>query len=373
MKENNKPEKHEYKVKFEFENGESYTLNYSYDSEAQKIKYNDVKAGPKMKLKKHLSKKVLDLESALVCAMQQNKVENLTAENIKASEDQIKNNLINLDLGEEFLIDIIPDIFGLQNSCENNLQVGVPYIPYIGMNNEITKEKTEQIINQVDKIYDKSGKKKITFVEKKVKEYHLDDDMNSWIQGCVCGHGGDGYGQDDKYKTAYANFEIETIEQENNRAEASANQKTNEAKESNYIQLDYIQTEENENLDPEKLKTSGQISLGGEIIRIIFLVILIALVIFLPIYLGIIGLLFSNVAIPIVVFSSEAILITLIIILILSIRDIYCQNGPFQKQLSSESNGQKNRQENSIDLTKSKVLKEKRAHEKIINTAKTEK
>ena len=63
------------------------------------------------------------------------------------------------------------------------------------------------------------------------------------------------------------------------------------------------------------------------------MILLIASAIFLPTYLGIVGLLFSNVAIPIIVFSAEAILITLIIIFILSIRNIDNENNLLQKQI----------------------------------------
>ena len=136
MKENNKPEKHEYKIKFEFKNGKSYTLSYSYDSKSQSIKYENVKLGPAMKLKKFLEKQVLDLESALVYAMQQNEAINLTEESIKNSKEQIKNNLVNLDLGEGFLIDIMPDIFSLKNLCKNNLKVVCPDKSYVELDNK---------------------------------------------------------------------------------------------------------------------------------------------------------------------------------------------------------------------------------------------
>ena len=220
MKENNK-----YQIKFEFKNGESYTLSYSYDSKTQAIKYENVKFGPAKMLNKFLEKQVLDLESALVCAMQQNEVDNLTAENIKASEDQIKNNLEKIDLDEDFLIDIIPDIFKLQNLCENNLEVEVPYMPYMGKQNEINEGKTEKIIKQIDSLYDKSGEKKITFVEKGVQEYHLDDDMNSWIQGYVCGQGGSN-GYDNKYQTKYANWKIAITKEKKAKIYLTSNSQT---------------------------------------------------------------------------------------------------------------------------------------------------
>lgn len=340
MKEN---EEQTYKIKFYFKDESSYELSYSYDSKSQSIEYENVNFGPGKKLKKHLKKQVLDLESALVCAMQQNKIENLTAGNIKLPKEQIKNNLVKIDLGKDFLIDIIPDIFELQNLCENNLKVEVPYVPYMGSKKEINEEKTEKIIKQIDSLYDKSGEKKITFVERGVEEYHLNDNMNSWIQGYVCGYGGDGY-QTNEYNTKYANWKLKEIEQDQDQLKTNEQPKI----ESNPIK-------EAPDLDSQKSKTDEKISLGGKITRIIFLIILIALVIFLPIYLGIVGLLFSNVAIPIVVFSVEVILITLIVILILSIRDIYCQNGPVQKQLPSVSNSQKNRQENSIDINRNLI------------------
>lgn len=320
VKENNK-----YQIKFEFKNGESYTLSYSYDSKTQAIKYENVKFGPAKMLNKFLEKQVLDLESALVCAMQQNEVDNLTAENIKLSKEQIKNNLEKIDLDEDFLIDIIPDIFKLQNLCENNLEVEVPYMPYMGKQNEINEGKTEKIIKQIDSLYDKSGEKKITFVEKGVQEYHLDDDMNSWIQGYVCGQGGSN-GYDNKYQTKYANWKLKEIEQQEEKVDSDHKRKESQ-------NLSYKQLTNTYDLDSQKSKTDGKISLGGKIARIIFLILLIAFAISLPTYLGIVGLLFSNVAIPIIVFSAEAILITLIIILILSIRNIYRQNNLLQKQI----------------------------------------
>ena len=83
------------------------------------------------------------------------------------------------------------------------------------------------------------------------------------------------------------------------------------------------------------------------------MILLIAFAIFLPTYLWIVGLLFSNVAIPIIVFSAEAILITLIIILILSIRNIYRQNNLLQKQIGlGKGEFSHLETENSIDKNK---------------------
>ena len=323
MKEN---EEQVYQIKFYFKDEKSYEVNYSYDSESKTIKCVSVKLGPEQKLKKYLCKEAVDLESALICAMQQNKAGNLTEESIKNSKEQIKNNLVKIDLGEDFLIDIIPDIFKLQNLCENNLKVEVPYMPYMGSKNKITKEKTEQIIKQIGNLCGKSGKKKITFVEKGVEKYHLDDDMNSWIQGYVCGYGGDGHGeQAEKYKTRYANWKRKEIDQQEE--EVDSDQKRKESQ-----NLYYKQLKNTYDLDSQKSKTNEKISRAGKIARIIFLIALIAFAIFLPTYLGIIGLLFSNVAIPIIVFSVEAILITLIVILILVIKNIYSQNDLLQKQ-----------------------------------------
>ena len=324
MKENDKPEKHEYEIKFEFKNGKSYTLSYSYDSESQAIKYGDGLVSSELKEK--LGKQVLDLESVLIREMIRENSDNVTDDSVSLYKEQIKNNLVKIDLGKDFLIDIIPDIFGLQNLCKNNLEVEVPYVPYLGRKNEITKEKTEQIINQVDKIYGKSGEKKITFLERSSSGLH-DNDVNSWIQGYVCGYGGDGRGeQAEKYTTKYANWELKEIEQKEEEADIS--QKTKENQNLNDNQITPTQGH-----DSQKSENNEKISLGGKIARIIFLIILIAFAIFLPTYLWIVGLLFSNIAIPIVVFSAEAILITLIIIFILSIRNIDNENNLLQKQI----------------------------------------
>lgn len=304
-----------YEIKFEFKNGKSYTLSYSYDSKSQAIKYENVKFGPAKKLKKFLEKQVLDLESALVCAMQQNEVKNLTDENMKASEDQIKNNLVKIDLGENFLIDIIPDVFSLKNSCENSLKVVYPDTSYVELNNKRVQvsgkyqeadcqKKSEQIVNQVEKIHKQNGNKKITFVEKMIFDANWDDDEHpkneispSWIFTYI-------------YKKGYGNYGIY------------------------YEDLKSIEYfKETQGHGSQKSENNEKISLGGKIARIIFLILLIAFAIFLPTYLGIVGLLFSNVAIPIIVFSAEAILITLIIILILSIRNIDNENNLLQKQI----------------------------------------
>ena len=329
MKENNK-----YQIKFEFKNGESYTLSYSYDSKTQAIKYENVKFGPAKMLNKFLEKQVLDLESALVCAMQQNEVDNLTAENIKLSKEQIKNNLVKIDLGKEFLIDIMPDIFSLKNLCKNSLRVVYPDNSYVELNNKRVQvsgkyqeadcqKKSEQIVNQVEKIHDQNANKKITFVEKMDIDDNWDDEYpkskisSSWIFTYICEKG-------------YGNCGIY------------------------YEDLESIKhVKETQDLDSQKSENNEKISLGGKIARIIFLILLIAFAIFLPTYLGIVGLLSSNVAIPIIVFSAEAILITLIIILILSIRNIYRQNNLLQKQ-SNLGGGEfsNSEQEKSMDKDK---------------------
>ena len=332
MKENDKPEKHEYQIKFEFKNGESYTLSYSYDSESQAIKYGDGLVSSELKEK--LGKEVLDLESALVCAMQQNEVKNLTAENIKLSKEQIKNNLEKIDLGEDFLIDIMPDIFSLKNLCKNNLEVVYPDNSYVELDNKRVKvsgryqdvdckNKSEQIVNQVKKIHEQNGNKKITFVEKMIfvanwEDYNQKNQVSpSWIFTYI-------------YKEGYGNYDIYYEDLES---------------------IKYVKATQGH--DSQKSENNEKISLGGKIARIIFLILLIAFAIFLPTYLGIVGLLFSNVAIPIIVFSAEAILITLIIILILSIRDIYRQNNLLQKQSNLGGGEFSNSEpENSIDKNK---------------------
>ena len=344
MKENDKLEKHEYEIKFEFKNGESYTLSYSYDSKSQSIKYENVKLGHAEKLKKFFEKQVLDLESALICAMQQNEVENLTAENIKASEDQIKNNLVKIDLGENFLVDIIPDIFGLQNSCKNNLKVVYPDSSYVELNNKRVKvsgkyqdtdceNKSEQIVNQVKEIHKQNGNKKITFVEKRNSNENWDDDRQkneispSWIFTYVCE---EGYGNYDIYYE-----DLESIK--------------------------YFKA--TQDLDSQKSENNEKISRAGKIARIIFLIILIAIAIFLLTYLGIVGLLFSNVAIPIVVFFVEAILITLIVILILSIKDINSQNN-LSAQLRSPALEQSVNSEKKLNSEKKFLISEDKDNDK---------
>lgn len=315
MKENNKPEKHEYKIKFEFKSGKSYTLSYSYDSKSQSIKYENVKFGPAKKLKKYCDRKIVDLELALVCAMQQNEVTNLTDGTIKLSQEQIKNNLEKIDLGEDFLIDIMPDIFSPKNFCRNDLEVVYPDNSYVELDNKRVKvsgryqdvdckNKSEQIVNQVKKIHEQNGNKKITFVEKRNSNENWDDDEHpkneispSWIFTYI-------------YKKGYGNYGIY------------------------YEDLKIIKYfKATQGHDSQKSENNEKISLGGKIARIIFLILLIAFAIFLPTYLWIVGLLFSNVAIPIIVFSAEAILIILSIILILSIRNIYRQNNLLQKQI----------------------------------------
>ena len=250
------------------------------------------------------------------------------------------------------MIDIIPDIFELQNLCKNNLEVEVWKCLAPGtlkqMSNEEYLNKTDEILEKVKSIRGDNNSKMITFVEKgKFVNYGgmWGGTDNSWIRGYLYGQCGL-YGYDNKYKTKYANYEKEIIKQKKDQAG-----KIQDTKEDKDLDNKNDQVEENENLDPEKLKTNGQMSLGGKITRIIFLIVLILAAIGLPTCLGIVGLLFSNVAIPIVVFSIEAILITLIVILILSIRNICRQNDLLTKQfnLSEPLNGEN---ENQIDKNK---------------------
>lgn len=325
-----KHEKQVYKIKFYFKDEKSYEVNYSYDSESKTIKYVSVKLGPEKKLKKYLFKEAVDLESALIYAMQQNKVINLTEESIKNSKEQIKNNLVKIDLSEDFLVDIIPDIFKLQNLCENNLQVEVweNFAPGTlnQMSNEEYLNKTNEILEKVKSIRGDNNSKMITFVEKAELNGGgmWGGTDNSWIQGHLCGQGGsDGY--DNKYQEKYANWELKEIEQKEEEADIS--QKTKENQNLNDNQITPTQ-----DLDSQKSENNEKISRAGKIARIIFLILLIAFAIFLPTYLGIVGLLFSNVAIPIVVFSVEAILIILIIILILSIKNIDSHNNLLKAQ-----------------------------------------
>ena len=307
MKENNK-----YQIKFEFKNGESYTLSYSYDSESQVIKYGDGLV--LSELKEKLDKEVLDLESALIGTMIIKNSNNVTDESIKSYKEQINSNLINLDLGENFLIDIIPDIFSLKNFCKNDLEVVYPDSSYVELNNKRVQvsgkyqdlgcqNKSKKIVDQVKKIHKQNGNKKITFVEKRNTfenwgdEHPKNEISPSWIFTYI-------------YEKGYGNYGIYYEDLKN---------------------IKYFK--ETQGHDSQKSENNEKISLGGKIARIVFLILLIAFAIFLPTYLGIVGLLFSNVAIPIIVFSAEAILITLIIILILSIRDIYRQNNLLQKQI----------------------------------------
>ncbi|MBQ9491918.1 MAG: hypothetical protein IJU86_04010 [Firmicutes bacterium] len=308
MKENNK-----YQIKFEFKNGESYTLSYSYDSKAQAIKYGDGLVSSELKEK--LGKQVLDLESALIHEMIRENSNNVTDDSVSLYKEQIKNNLEKIDLGEDFLIDIMPDIFSLKNLCKNNLEVVYPDNSYVELDNKRVKvsgryqdvdcqNKSEQIVDQVKKIHEQNGNKKITFVEKMIFAANWDDDEHpkneispSWIFTYI-------------YKKGYGNYGIY------------------------YEDLKSIEYfKETQGHDSQKSENNEKISLGGKIARIIFLILLIAFAIFLPTYLGIVGLLFSNVAIPIIVFSAEAILITLIIIFILSIRNIDNENNLLQKQI----------------------------------------
>ena len=308
VKENNK-----YQIKFEFKNGESYTLSYSYDSKAQAIKYGDGLVSSELKEK--LGKQVLDLESALIHEMIRENSNNVTDDSVSLYKEQIKNNLEKIDLGEDFLIDIMPDIFSLKNLCKNNLEVVYPDNSYVELDNKRVKvsgryqdvdcqNKSEQIVDQVKKIHEQNGNKKITFVEKMIFAANWDDDEHpkneispSWIFTYI-------------YKKGYGNYGIY------------------------YEDLKSIEYfKETQGHDSQKSENNEKISLGGKIARIIFLILLIAFAIFLPTYLGIVGLLFSNVAIPIIVFSAEAILITLIIIFILSIRNIDNENNLLQKQI----------------------------------------
>ncbi len=324
MKEN---EKQEYKIKFYFDDKRSYEVNYVYDSESSKIKCIGLENKLDKKIKKlYFGPVCPSLCGALIYTMWYQGI------HIRNSEGEISENLLKVDLGEDFLVDIIPYIFELQNFCKKNLEVEVPYVPYMGNKNEIDKKKIEQIINQIDSLYnkDRRGGKIITFVERHNPRFR-DEGVNSWIRSYVCGGGEDGYGeQAKKCKTKYANWKRKEMEQQ--KEEADSYQKI-KIKEIPY--LDYKPLENNENLDSQKSKTNEKISLGGKIARIIFLILLIAIAIFLLTYLGIVGLLFSNVAIPIVVFSVEAILITLIVILILSIKNINRQNDLLRQQIDS--------------------------------------
>ena len=352
MKENYEIAK-EYKIKFYFKDDNTkYEINYEAISGKPFYNYKDFKLGQKKKTKKYCGENAGYLFLALISAVQSNNNENLTPENIKISQEKIKNNLVKIDLGEDFLIDIIPDIFELQNLCKNNLEVEVWKCLAPGtlkqMSNEEYLNKTDEILEKVKSIRGDNNSKMITFVEKgKFVNYGgmWGGTDNSWIRGYLYGQCGL-YGYDNKYKTKYANYEKEIIKQKKDQAG-----KIQDTKEDKDLDNKNDQVEENENLDPEKLKTNGQMSLGGKITRIIFLIVLILAAIGLPTCLGIVGLLFSNVAIPIVVFSIEAILITLIVILILSIRNICRQNDLLTKQfnLSEPLNGEN---ENQIDKNK---------------------
>ena len=72
---------------------------------------------------------------------------------------------------------------------------------------------------------------------------------------------------------------------------------------------------------------------------------------FFPTYYGIIGLLFRKTAILIVVFSIETILKAIIIILFLSMRNIYRNNNLLQKQINFGADN-KNMKENLINKNK---------------------
>ena len=82
----------------------------------------------------------------------------------------------------------------------------------------------------------------------------------------------------------------------------------------------------------EKVDGNKKIKLESSCKLWIALFLFIGIAIFLPTYLGIVGLLFSSLRIATPVFSAEAIFLTLIIILILSIGDIYRNNNLLRKQ-----------------------------------------